>query len=89
MRCGRNFYSLAALNTFKTAALLDARFSLGPGLNWTYTCQGPLTANICVGLEFLGLDGGFLPEVNDPCAFAADSRGEERDTYDLKFLLRR
>ncbi|KAI9814523.1 MAG: hypothetical protein M1826_002196 [Phylliscum demangeonii] len=98
--------SPAALDAFQTAAQLDARFSLGPLHNWTYTCQGPATANICVGLEFLGLEGGFLPAIKDPCALvgggfrprigelvlmkalAADSRGEDRDLHDLRFLLR-
>lgn len=55
--------SATALIAFSIAAANDPRFLKGAVDDWTYICQGEGIHDINVPLEFLQMDGGFVPSI--------------------------
>ncbi len=56
---------LKTLSTFIEAAQEDPRVVESPVVTWTYHCQAEATRGISMDLEFLAVDGGFLPKLHE------------------------
>ncbi|KAI9773523.1 MAG: hypothetical protein M1839_002059 [Geoglossum umbratile] len=52
-----------ALHAFEEAAALNPRFRKSVVQSWTYTSTTPEIEGLCATIEFLGMGGGFAPEI--------------------------